>query len=290
MNRFISITILISAACAGLLLFCTSSFADKSNSTLVYEKSVLAAQVPVNTTAEKVPFYTYKILNVFPHDNNADSQGLAFQVGVLSVGPGIRGGSLLRRIELESGNVLKIIKLPDVIFGEGITIYNDNIIQLTWESKIGFVYNKDSFTLLQKFEYSSQGWGIACNGERLVMSDGSSTLFFLDLETFKRTGQIRVRDENGPVEMLNELEYVKGEIFANVWKTDRIVRIDPDSGKVTGWIDLKGLLMQVGPMKPVDVLNGIAYDSNKDRLFVTGKLWPKLFEIKLIRIKISGIK
>lgn len=281
MNRCIAVLILISAACAEILIPCTNCLSD-SNPTLAPEKSLLAAQVPVNTSAETVPFYTFKIVNIFPHDNNAYTQGLAFQDGLLYEGTGIRGSSSLRRVELESGNVLQILKLPDYFFGEGITVYKDKIYQLTWKSNIGFVYDKDSFTLIQKFGYSTQGWGIASNGERLIMSDGSSTLYFLDPETLRKIGQIQVSDENGPVEKLNELEYVKGEIFANVWKTDRIVRIDPDSGIVKGWIDLKGIFVQEGPMKPVDVINGIAYDSEKDRLFVTGKLWPKLFEIKLI--------
>ncbi len=285
MNRCIAIIILIFAACAGMFMFCKKSLADESRPTLYTEKSVLVSQAPVKTTTETVPFYTFKIVNIFPHDNNAYTQGLAFQNGVLYEGTGLRGDSSLRRVELKSGKVLKILNLPDYIFGEGITIYKDKIFQLTWESKVGFVYDKDSFTLLQKFGYSTQGWGLASNGERLVMSDGSSNIYFLDPETLRNIGQVQVLDENGPVEKLNELEYVKGEIFANVWKTDRIVRINPDSGKVTGWVELEGLFVQEGPMKPVDVLNGIAYDSKKDRLFVTGKLWPKLFEIKLIRIK-----
>ena len=152
---------------------------------------------------------------------------------------------------------------------------------MTWDTKIGLVYDKNSFELLQKFSYSMQGWGITSDGERLIISDGSSIVSFLDPETFKIIGQIQVRCEKGPVEKLNELEYINGEIYANVWETERIVMINPDTGKVTGWIDLKGLLTQEGPTKPVDVLNGIAHDFEKDRLFVTGKLWPKLFEIKL---------
>jgi len=282
MNRFVSVIILISAAYAVILMARTNSLAD-SKPTFTCEESTQANQTPESTALETVPVYTYKIINIFPHDNNAFTQGLTIQDGILYEGTGIRGRSSLRRVELESGKVLNILKLPDYIFGEGITVYKDKIFQLTWDSNVGFVYDKNSFTLLQKFGYSTQGWGIASNGEKLVMSDGSSTLYFLDPETLRAVERIQVCDENGPVEKLNELEYVKGEIFANVWRTDRIVRIDPDSGKVTGWINLEGLFKQEGPMKPVDVLNGIAYDSKKDRLFVTGKLWPKLFEIKLIK-------
>jgi len=234
-----------------------------------------------NTSAEIIPVYTYKVVNTYPHDSKAYTQGLVFQDGILYEGTGLRGRSSLRKVELETGVILNILRLPDHIFGEGVAVHKNKIVQLTWDSKIGFVYDKNSFALLQKFSYATQGWGITSDGERLIMSDGSSFLRFLDPETYKIIGQIQVRCEKGPVEKLNELEYIKGKIYANVWETDRIVMIDPDTGKVTGWIDLNGLLVQEGPTKPVDVLNGIAHDSEKDRLFVTGKLWPKLFEIKL---------
>jgi glutamine cyclotransferase len=207
---------------------------------------------------------------------------LVFENGVLYEGTGLYEHSTLRRVELETGDILQIRELSDRFFGEGITIYGDRIIQLTWRSHIGFVYDKNSFELLQEFNYSTEGWGITYDGEHLIMSDGTSTLHFLDPQTFEETGQVEVFDNDGPVTRLNELEYVQGEVYANVWQTDRIARIAPETGRVVGWIDLEGLLSAEDHSEPVDVLNGIAYDADNDRLFVTGKLWPKLFEIELI--------
>jgi len=192
----------------------------------------------------------------------------------------------LRRVDLVSGDVLQIRKLPDQLWGEGITIFSEKIIQLTWQSGVGFVYDKNSFELLKEFHYPTEGWGITHDGKRLIMSDGTSTLRFLDPETFEEIGRIEVRDEDGPVTRLNELEYVRGEIYANVWQTDRIARIAPDTGEVMGWIELARILSPEDRTEPVDVLNGIAYDAENDRLFVTGKLWPKLFEIELIPLSI----
>jgi len=163
-----------------------------------------------------------------------------------------------------------------------MTIYENKIIQLTWQSNIGFVYDKNSFELLQEFNYSTDGWGITHDGERLIMSDGTPTLHFLDPQTFEEIGQLEVSGNDGPVTRLNELEYIQGEIYANVWQTDRVARIAPGTGRVVGWVDLAGLLTAEDLSEPVDVLNGIAYDANTDRLFVTGKWWPKLFEIELI--------
>jgi len=185
-------------------------------------------------------------------------------------------------VELVTGNILQIRELSAQFFGEGITIYGDKIIQLTWKSNVGFVYDKDSFELLQEFSYPSEGWGVTHDGERLIMSDGTSTLRFLDPQAFQEIGQLEVFDNDGPVTRLNELEYIKGEIYANIWQMDRVARIAPETGRVTGWIELGGLLTTEDCLEPVDVLNGIAYDSGTDRLFVTGKLWPKLFEIEVI--------
>jgi glutamine cyclotransferase len=232
-----------------------------------------------------VPVYNFKILNIYPHDQNAFTQGLFFEEGFLYEGTGLNGQSALRKIKLRTGDVLKIHKLPQEFFGEGIVLYNDKIIQLTWKSHVGFVYDKNSFKLLGTFFYPTEGWGITYDGKQLIMSDGTANLYFLNPDTLKVTGRIEVRDQNIPVTKLNELEYVRGEIFANVWLTNRIARIDPQSGRVTGWIDLEGL----SPFKKSDnemkALNGIAYDSNNHRLFVTGKLWPELYEIKLIPAK-----
>jgi len=232
--------------------------------------------------SDVIPVYSYDIVNTYPHDPDAFTQGLVFEDGALYEGTGLLGRSTLRRVELETGDVLQIRELPAEFFGEGITIYGDKIIQLTWQSNVGFVYDKNSFDLLQQFNYSTEGWGITHDGERLIMSDGTSKLHFLDPQTFEEIGQLAVFDDNGPVTRLNELEYVQGEIYANVWQTDRIARISPATGRVVGWIDLEGILTTEDRSEPVDVLNGIAYDADTDRLFVTGKLWPKLFEIDLI--------
>jgi glutamine cyclotransferase len=207
---------------------------------------------------------------------------LVFEDGTLYEGTGLRGRSTLRRVELETGDILQILKLPAQFFGEGVTIYGDKIIQLTWKSHVGFVYDKDSFELLQKFDYPTEGWGITHDGKRFIMSDGTSTLHFLDPVTLEEIGRVEVYENGDPVTRLNELEYVQGEIYANVWQTDRIARISPQTGQVIGWIELTGLLSAKDRSEPVDVLNGIAYDAKNDRLFVTGKLWPRLFEIELI--------
>jgi glutamine cyclotransferase len=237
---------------------------------------------PVPSNSDVIPVYMYNIVNTYPHDRNAFTQGLVFEDGVLYEGTGRFGNSTLRRVELETGVVLQIRELADQFFGEGIAIYEDKIIQLTWQSNIGFVYDKDNFELLQEFNYLTEGWGITHDGERLIMSDGTSTLHFLDPQTFEEIGQLAVFDNDGPITRLNELEYIQGEIYANVWQTDRVARIAPATGQVVGWIELGGLLTTEDHHEPVDVLNGIAYDAKTARLFVTGKLWPKLFEIELI--------
>jgi glutamine cyclotransferase len=226
--------------------------------------------------------WTYTIIHTYPHDRKAFTQGLVFEAGVLYEGTGLHGQSTLRRVDLATGQVLQLHTLPAHLFGEGVTVYHDRIMQLTWQSHIGFVYEKRSFALLREFTYPTEGWGITHDGSQLIMSDGTATLYFLHPETFAEVGRIVVHDDAGPVIRLNELEYVQGEIYANVWQTNRIAKIDPHTGRVTGWIDLRGLLQPEDMRQPVDVLNGIAYDAQRDRLFVTGKWWPKLFEIKLM--------
>jgi glutamine cyclotransferase len=235
--------------------------------------------VPGNSDAT---IYTYDIVNTYPHDRDAFTEGLAFEDGVLYEGTGRFGQSTLRRVELESGDVLQSLELSDEFFGEGITIYGDKIIQLTWQSNIGFVYDKSSFELLQEFTYPTEGWGITHNGTRLIMSDGTPTLHLLDPQTFEETGQLDVLDDDAPITRLNELEYIQGEIYANIWQTDWVARIAPETGQVIGWVNLRGLLTAEDRSESVDVLNGIAYDSKNDRLFVTGKLWPRLLEIEVI--------
>ncbi len=244
-----------------------------------------AAAVPTPTTAPTtatVGEQTYRVINTYPHDPAAFTQGLVFDNGVLYEGTGLEGQSTLRKVDLASGAVLQRYDLPAEVFGEGITLFNDRIIQLTWISRKGYVYAKADFTLLREWSYPTEGWGLTHDNQRLIMSDGSATIYFRDPETFEEIGTIAVYDERGPVLNLNELEYVEGEIFANIWQTDRIARIDPATGAVRGWIDLSGLLGPEDRAQPVDVLNGIAYDPASRRLFVTGKLWPKLFEIELV--------
>jgi len=241
---------------------------------------------PVDTNVPDFPIelellhYTYNVTKVYPHDATAYTQGLIFDDGALYEGTGIYGQSTLRRVELETGNVTKSVSLSDSLFGEGITIFENKIIQITWKNNISLVYDKNSFELLQTFEYQTEGWGITHNGSALIMSVGNSTLYFLDPETFQIIDQIEVYDEE-PLTRLNELEYINGSVYANIWKEDRIAIIDPKTGQVTGWIDLTGI--NTYDIQSIDnVLNGIAYDPNGDRLFVTGKRWSKLYEIKLV--------
>jgi glutamine cyclotransferase len=225
---------------------------------------------------------TYKVVATYPHDRNAFTQGLVIDDGVMYEGTGLNGRSSLRRVDLASGAVLQSVALDQQYFGEGITTWGDQIIQLTWQSQQGFVYDKATFERLKSFNYPGEGWGLTHDDRSLIMSDGTPAIRFLDPVTLHETRRITVTDQGQPVVKLNELEYVHGEILAHVWQTDRVVRISPDDGRVIGWIDLSGLLSAEDRQQPVDVLNGIAYDAARDRLYVTGKLWPKLFEIKLV--------
>jgi glutaminyl-peptide cyclotransferase len=220
----------------------------------------------------------YTIVHTYPHDREAFTQGLLYHDGFLYEATGLEGKSSLRKVELTTGKVLQRVDLPSAYFGEGLALWKDKLIQLTWKSKIGFVYDRATFRQVRTFNYSREGWGITQDGKRLIMSDGTSTLYFWDPETFKEIGHLDVVDKGKPVPQLNELEYVRGEIYANVWMTDRIARISPATGHVLGWIDLPGLLTPAERAE-TDVLNGIAYDAKQNRLFVTGKKWPKLFEI-----------
>ena len=234
------------------------------------------------TRYDPIQVYTFEIIKEYPHDRTAFTQGLVYENGVLYEGTGRRGESTVRKVSLETGNVLKIKHLPERFFGEGLTLYNNRLIQLTWKSGTGFVYDKDNLKLLDTFYYQMEGWGLTHDGTHLIVSNGTAKLYFLDPTTYEVQRWIEVVDSNGRVDKLNELEYVKGEIFANIWQTDRIARISPETGHIAGWIDLKGLLEEGEGSKYADVLNGIAYDTRDDRLFVTGKLWPKIFEIKLV--------
>jgi len=244
---------------------------------------VVVAVIIVLLNDTKPVNYTYNVVNVYPHDPNAFTQGLVIEQGVLYEGTGLYGGSTLRRVDLETGNVLQSYVLSNEFFGEGITVFGDKIIQLTWQNQKGFVYDKHSFDLLQEFSYPTEGWGITTDGSQLIMSDGTATLYFLDPETFETVGQVEVHDD-GPVTNLNEREYINGEIYANIWRTDKIAIINPQTGQVTAWIDLTGIYTPESS-DPNSVLNGIAYDAEGDRLFVTGKLWSQLFEIELIAVE-----
>ena len=228
------------------------------------------------------PIYGYQVVNVYPHDPGAFCQGLTIAGGVLYEGTGKYRRSSLRRVDLKSGKVLQMLRLAPRLFGEGIAVWNDRIIQLTWRSGIGFVYDKQSFKRQGSFRYAGEGWGLTEDGEHLIISDGSPVLRCLDPKTFKVVKTIKVHSRGVPVSGLNELEYVQDEIYANVWPTDYIARISPKTGEILGWIDLSGLLEPHRRVSQNAVLNGIAFDKKEKRLFVTGKYWPKLFEIRLV--------
>ena len=239
----------------------------------------------VSTDAQRkpqTPVHGYEVVNVYPHDREAFTQGLLYRDGVLFESTGLNGRSTLRKVRLETGEVLQQVKVDSRYFAEGLTDWGSRLVQLTWNTNIGFVYDLATFKSLRTFSYMGEGWGLARDERRLIMSDGSPTLRFLDPETFQVTGRVEVKDGGLPVEDLNELEFVEGEIYANVWTTDRIAMIAPDTGQVTGWINLAGLMPRASTNGDA-VLNGIAYDASRKRLFVTGKLWPRLFEIRVRR-------
>lgn len=242
----------------------------------------LAAFASAPAAQTRTPVYGYTAVNSYPHDPQAFTQGLIFRDGFLYESTGLNGRSSVRKVRLETGEVLRRHDVDSRYFAEGMTDWGNRLIQLTYTSKIGFVYDLATFTLQRTFNYTGEGWGLTHDRQRLIMSDGTSSLRFLDPETLRETGRVTVRDGGKPVENLNELEWVKGEVFANVWLTDRIAIIAPDTGRVTAWLDLSGIR---GPMRSGtdDVLNGIAYDAARDRLFVTGKLWPRLYEIRIKR-------
>ncbi len=241
-----------------------------------------AALLPSRSQTETTPIYRYQVAAEYPHAPDAYTQGLQYLDGVLYEGTGERGESSLRRVALETGEVLQSTPLSDTLFGEGITVVGDRIFQLTWQSNVGFIYDRESFDRIGEFAYPTEGWGLTYDGQHLIMSDGSSTIYRRDVETLAEVERIEVTDQGKPVVRLNELEMVNGEIWANVWQTDRIARIDPETGVVVGWIDLSGLLPAEERIGADAVLNGIAYDAENDRVFVTGKNWPKLFEIEIV--------
>ena len=243
-----------------------------------------ARDVPLVSEAARPPTrIEYVVVNTYPHDRAAFTQGLIFRDGHLFESTGLNGRSSLRKVELETGKVVQRHDLDPVYFAEGLTDWGNRLVQITWQSQTGFVYDLATFKQQRTFGYTGEGWGLARDGKRLIMSDGSATLRFLDPESFAETGRLEVTYQGQPLRQLNELEVVRDELFANVWGTPHIVIIDLTSGRVSGQVDLSQLLGTDDRTPAVDVLNGIAWDAGKDRLFVTGKLWPKLFEIRLQR-------
>lgn len=232
-------------------------------------------------TKTKAPISAIKVINIFPHDIDSFTQGLVYHKGYLYESTGLNGKSTLRKVDLKTGKIIKIIKLAHEYFGEGITILGKNIYQLTWLNKTGFIYDLEEFKKVSTFSYEGEGWGITTDGQYLFMSDGSAVITCIDPMTFAVVRKIIVHEGQQQIGNLNELEFIKGEIWANIFREDLIVRISPVTGKVLGWIDLSQLYSLIPKHSRMDVLNGIAYDHDRDRIFVTGKLWPKIFEIKL---------
>jgi glutamine cyclotransferase len=230
----------------------------------------------------KTPRFGFRVVKAFPHDPTAFTQGLVFADSIFYESTGLNGFSTVRKVTPETGAVIQQVPVEEQYFAEGLALVGDELVQLTWQTKVGFVYDKATLKRLRTFNYPTEGWGIAYDGTRLVMSDGSSRLFFLDAKTQKVLRSMQVTDGGRPVEQLNELEFVRGELWANVWMTDRIARINPQTGQVKGWIDLTGLLRPEARGPQGDVLNGIAWDKAGDRVFVTGKKWPWLFQIEVV--------
>jgi glutamine cyclotransferase len=288
----IAVFFVLTALVFGFLAVSLSFFAHRNGSsptppptqTPSLTSSPTQTSIPTTTpsTSNDPIIYTYKIVRTYPHDTNAFTEGLVFDNGVLYESTGEYGFSSLRRVNLDTGNVQQNVLLSPSYFGEGLTVVNGSLIQLTWREKIGFIYDKETFDLLGNFSYSSEGWGLTFNGCDLIMSDGTSKLTFLDPVTFQMVRQVNVHDRNSSVTNINELEYVNGDVYANIWLQQKIAIINPQTGTVKGWIDLTGIYQS---NNADDVLNGIAYDSQTDRLFVTGKDWPNLYQIKIVPSK-----
>ncbi len=252
---------------------------------ILWAAMVFAAQGSSDLVQEgTIPVFGYEIINVYPHSSQAFTQGLVYDDdGLLYEGTGLYGRSTLCRVDLQTGRILDQKHLDSSLFGEGIALWKDRIIQLTWQSGLGLVYGKKNMTEIGNFSYQTEGWGITSDNKSLIMSDGTDVLHILDPESFAEKGRILVTANGKPQQGLNELEYIKGQIYANIWPTNWIAIISPESGEVKGKINLQGILQESDLQgSRVDVLNGIAYDALGDKLFVTGKLWPKLFEIKVV--------
>jgi len=265
--------LLLALALSAVSFSCGSKSAGSNVSNRMAENS---------STGGSVPVYGYEVVNAWPHDREAFTQGLVFHEGALIESTGQYGESSLRRVELQTGRVLQKTDVPPQFFAEGATLLRGKLYQLTWTTERGFVYDPATLKKTGEFRYSGEGWGLTHDGESLILSDGTNQIRFLDPDTFAVGRTVNVFDRGRPVREINELEYVRGEIYANIWKSDRVARIDPQTGAIKGWIDLKGLISTAERGGDTDaVLNGIAYDERGDRLFVTGKLWPKLFEVRL---------
>jgi glutaminyl-peptide cyclotransferase len=249
-----------------LFLFCTSNDALEN-----------AGKAKTN----RIPIYKPEVYRTYPHDENAFTEGLFFADGYLYESTGLYGQSILRKVEIQSGSVIQKINLSSEYFGEGIASYDDKIVQLTWRSNRGFVYSKKNFKLVHEFSYPTEGWGITYDGKNLIMSDGTAVLHYLSSKDFSRVKEVNVTANGQPVTELNELEYINGKIYANIWQTDKIAIIQPD-GEVIGWIDLGGILSPGDCTQKIDVLNGIAYNAKENRMYVTGKYWCKLFELEIV--------
>lgn len=228
------------------------------------------------------PVLTVEVVKTYPHDKNAFTQGLVFENGALYEGTGLYGASELRRVDLETGRVLQRRPLPATVFGEGLTAFDGRLVQITWTSKTGYVYDPGSFELKGTFGYLTEGWGLTQDGQNLILSDGSPYLYFLDPRTYRPVRRVKVTDAGQEIRNLNELEFIDGQVYANVWMTDRIARIDPKTGAVTAWIDASAIVKSVPQGTPDDVLNGIARNPADGRLYITGKRWPSLFEVKIV--------
>ena len=270
MRRVLFIVLLVAAVLASVLACSAPSTAGQAEN---------GAQA-----TDAVPVYSYQVVNTWPHDAEAYTQGLVYHDGLLFESTGLRGESSLRRVELKTGKVKKKVDVPRQYFAEGITIFRDKIFQLTWQSQKGFVYDLKKFKQEGEFTYEGEGWGLTHDDHSLILSDGTNRIRFLDPASFQVQRTISVFDQGQPLTELNELEYIKGEIYANIWRADRLVRIDPTTGKITGWVDMTGLHHQGNSgIARENCLNGIAYDAEGDRLFVTGKRWPLVYEIRLVK-------
>ena len=241
-------------------------------------------QAKTSLAGNATPVYKYKVINRYAHDPAAFTQGLLVDQGRLYESTGLLGQSSLREVDLASGRITRMVKLPQRVFGEGLVLWKDKLIQLTWRSGTAFVFDKKTFQFIKQHKYTTEGWGITHDNTYLIMSDGSSQLYFRDPDTFEVKRKLEVTDQGKAIDKLNELEYINGAIYANIWQSERIAIISPATGKVSAWLDLTGIDRSMNrKSRPQDnVLNGIAYDKENHRLFVTGKRWPVMYEIEVV--------